>query len=65
MTKPVETVAKLIQPLPWTAESEGSGGLWLVRDNNGFSVLGGVTQDEAEFIVRACNSRREWTVDEG
>jgi hypothetical protein len=44
----------LIQPLPWRAEWRLD--LAAVIDCQGVAVLGGVTRDEANFIVTACNS---------
>jgi len=46
---------KLIQPLPWRAEAQCDD-LWRVVDTNDFTVLGGVTADEARYIVEACNA---------
>lgn len=50
---------KPIQPLPWHAERETVGQLWKVVDCNGITGFVGVTQDEAEFICRACNCHDE------
>ena len=51
---------KQIQPMPWHAEPENGHSVedptaWRVCDVNDMPVFKGVTQDEAEFIVRACN----------
>jgi hypothetical protein len=48
-----DTKAPLIQPLPWRVVEER------LVDANGFTVLHGVTPDEAEFIVRAVNHHDE------
>lgn len=48
---------RLIQPLPWRATPNNYGdGLWTVQDDNGFGVFTDVTEDEARFIVTACNA---------
>lgn len=49
--------AELISPLPWTVERHQFG-LWAVMDASGVIVLEDLSRDEAEFIVRACNTNQ-------
>lgn len=51
---------KLIQPLPWSAESDLQFGGRLV-DSNGMTITSQVTFDEAEFIADACNNHDRLT----
>lgn len=49
----------MIQPLPWWASAHDDGrDLWAVIDAQGIPVFVGVTQDEAEFIVKAVNTAK-------